>query len=139
MNIKFCNYLVLGSNDNLRNMKVSRQSYQYTGEGMLLYPIKGVIPIIQRGYGCIGTAVIKSFTVNENTTTVEFEFTEVDKNAAKVLYSLYMNSSTMTAELDTSDPYNNDVVIPGAMGGAPKENLAERKRNKNSIFSDFDD
>ena len=131
MSFKIMNYLVLDSGVSMSSMRISKNHYRYTEEGMLLYPIKSVVPVIARGKGCIGTALIKSLNIDENTTSVQFEFVEVDKNTARVLYSLYMNNSTMQSGSDGYDPYNQDIVLPGAVS-APKVNLAEKIDSRNN-------
>ena len=135
MSIKITNYLVLDSNTEISSLKVSRHTHGYTEQGTVLYPIKNVIPVIVRGKGCVGTALVKTVIMREETTTVEFEFTKVDPVTAKVLYNMYMNNSSMVNNSD--DVYSNDVSIPGAIN-APKVNLADKlESNKRQIMDDI--
>lgn len=122
-NIKMMNHVVLDSGTRLSAIRVKKNLYQYTEQGMLLYPIGSLVPIIEKGYGCIGIATVKSLTMDANSTTVIFTVSEVDKSTANTLYGMYRNNATVMGNND--DPYSNtDQIIPGAIG-APEENLAE--------------
>ena len=133
MSLKITNYLVLDNDINMRNLLVSKTYYEYTEEGNVFYPIKGVIPVIVKGKGCIGTALIKSIYIKEETTTIGFEFTPVNNTTAKVMYAMYMNNSSMMNVTD-NDVYNHDVSIPGAIN-TPTVNLANTI-GKDNIMND---
>jgi hypothetical protein len=139
MSLKITNYLVVDSNIDMRELKISKNCYEYTSEGSIFYPIKSVIPVIVKGKGCVGTAVIKQILIKEETTTVGFEFNTVDSVTAKVMYSMYMNNASMMNTSD-GDIYNHDVSIPGAIN-APVVNLADKlgQREGQKIMRDVYD
>jgi Ni,Fe-hydrogenase III small subunit len=118
-------------------MRVSKTCYEYTDGGSILYPINNVIPVIVKGKGCIGTALVKYLIMKEETTTVGFEFnTAISDTTAKVMYAMYMNNSSMMN--DNDDVYSHDVSIPGAVN-APKVNLANKLESGSTKRKIMDD
>ena len=112
------NYLVLEANSpslsDLRNGKY----WMYAVSGAKIYPLEISIPIIRKGEGCIGLAVINEMTINANSTVVVFTVHKCDSYQAKVYYNLYRNNLSMGNNA-SDDAYENaeDMVIPGLVRG----------------------
>lgn len=59
-----------------------------------IYPVGVPIPLIIKGEGCIGMALIKSFKVDERKTEIEFMITDkfsVESEISKHYYNGYLN------------------------------------------------
>ncbi len=136
-NLKVTNYVVLENGTSLGSLRMSKRVYQYTDQGMVLYPIGSLIPVIAKGDGCIGMAVIKSLLMEEDTTTVRFQFVKIGTQAASVLYSMYQNNASMRG-YSSDDPYtNSDIVIPGAVAPVEKNLADEMYSDKNVSMNEI--
>ena len=140
MNIKFGSFIVLTRGTSIQDYQESRNSFAYSDNGVIVYPINNQIPVIVQGSGCIGIATPTRFTVDQNTTRVYFKFRAFDRNSpadmsyAKAYTALYrgLNESD-----DDSD--NADACIPGAMlGNSLSARLKDEARPRVDTSSRFD-
>lgn len=106
-----------------------RSSYTYTESGQLIAPIGSYIPLIVKNYGCQGYAVIKSITIEKNTTTFEFTVKTIDTDAAKGVYAMYMSFGGHGSSGDKYEDASS-ANIPG---------LYQGKRSATSVDMDDDD
>lgn len=136
---KFGNFIELDKDDTLNSIKIGKNKYSYSIQGMNIYMIGVPVPIIRKRVGCLGLAVPQKFTVTENTTTVEFTITAIDKTAELIYYNLYKNFVNMNISNDT-DIYDADVLIPGAIMSSnssmkhPKMTGKRNNVNKDEVF-----
>lgn len=112
------NYLVLEANSpSLSNLREGKY-WKYAVSGARIYPINTSIPIIRKGEGCIGLAVVNEMTIDANHTVVSFTVHKCDQSQAKAYYNLYRNNLSM-GNNSSDDGYEDaeDMVIPGLVGG----------------------
>lgn len=122
-------FIVIDANVNLRSIRINSEEYEYTNTGTKIYPFNSPLPVIRKGSGCIGIAIVKNINLTGTSTTVTFTFTEVDQDSAKAYYSLYRNTTSMNT-MSSDDAYENaeDAVIPGAMLNAQKmKNVGDKR------------
>lgn len=131
MTFNFNNFIVV---DDSFSKRFGRQSFTVTGQQ--LYQIGTAIPVIRKGSGCIGIAVVEAFTVTQTATTVTFDVSKVNENDAKVYYKLYQNSLSIGESDDMSD--QEDMIIPGAMLGRDR-NPEKRKTRRGGSLMDYMD
>lgn len=120
------NYLVLEANSpSLSNLRDGKY-WRYTVSGARIYPINTAIPIIRKGEGCTGLAVINEMTIAANSTTVVFTVHKCDASQAKAYYNLYRNNLSM-GNNDSDDEYESaeDMIIPGLVGGVTSRMAVE--------------
>lgn len=112
------NYLVLEANSPSLSDLRDGKYWKYAVSGARIYPIEISIPIIRKGEGCIGLAVIREMTIDANSTVVVFTVHKCDSSQAKAYYNLYRNNLSMGNNA-SDDDYENaeDMVIPGLVGG----------------------
>lgn len=148
MNLEIENYLVLESNaPSLSGLKEGKH-WKYSVSGPHIYPIDVSIPIIRKGEGCVGLAVIQSLMITSYRTDITFNVYSVDNAAGKAYYNLYRdNINTGMNKSDDEYADSEDVLIPGLMGSSsrrssfdederphqrprPKFNSSSLKKNK---------
>lgn len=115
------------------NMGDGYNTHTVTGECYI--PCESLVPVIRKGHGCIGLAIIKRLTISHETTQIEFELSrEISKEKKIAYYDLYRNHVTNGV---SDDPYSDsDQVIPGAMAGSGKSRPKER--GLSDIIGDYD-
>lgn len=119
MNIKFSNFIVI-NDGNLKEYSRGRAKYQWTENGAVIYPIMVGIPIIEvKSRSCVGLGIVTNINIDENHTTIDFEFQQIGPVPAKAYFDLYMQLKSMTV---TESAYDSDVFIPGAMGVGKSNN-----------------
>lgn len=111
--------------------KVRKGKREYSVTGEVYIPINTVVPVILKGTGCIGTAIVEEICMRSESTRITFLFDpDISEQSKAAYYALYRNQVT-----NTEDPYDNqDVFIPGAMGstGASRGNASDRIRELDS-------
>lgn len=123
MKCSFSPFLVL---DDGGNFKV-KGNYDVRISGYQILNIDTYVPIIVKGRGCVGMAEVKSLLFTKDTTSVRFNFYNVNsKEEGKAYYDLYRNSVNGDEDYENSQ----DTVIPG---------IAGNKRLTSSIFNEDDD
>lgn len=80
--------------------------------GNVIFPIGVPVPVIVKGKGCGGNAIISSVYYDENSTTITFTLSEVSKETGNAIYSLYRGQASTSSQ--SADSYE-DQFIPGAM------------------------
>lgn len=147
-NFEMRSFLTIGAKDSINSLKVYNQRYEtevyeFTNNGVLLYPIGTPIPVIRKSKGCIGLAVISEITITANTTKVRFEFNEDISSNDKIAYFNLYRNQVSSGNTSSSDIYDSseDVIIPGALGSININNSEPKvsKRKKNHYFDDDDD
>lgn len=131
-------FLVLDQGTNIRNLDNYNGVYKYTLSNMTMFPIGEAVPIIIKKNGCAGLAMIQSFTISGEGTTVTFRIASASDQARLIYYTMYRNMATSSMK-DASDVYGDpDMVIPGAMPRAtPLERRSDRgTRNNPRYLSD---
>jgi hypothetical protein len=145
--MKFSTFVVLDSETSLSSIRESRNSYEYTDQGAIIYPLDTPLPIIRSGSGCIGIAVISRVNMTSSSTTISFSVTQIDQASAKAYYGLYKNTASMN-QSSTDDVYSNsaDVVIPGLIKPQSSKIKTPKRYNqrndslsRSSGISDYDD
>lgn len=122
--MEFKSYLVIKDDPK----RYDGEEDKVTVQGMQLFNIGNLVPIIQSGKGCIGLAHINSLLINETSTTVYYTFVETSKEQEKVLYGLYRNDVSMNRNSGSSDIYDNeDMIIPGAFGRRSEPKPSSRR------------
>lgn len=116
MNVKMNQYIVVSKDD--YNRFSERGKNDFTENGVILYPIGQLVPVIIKGKGCLANARIHSITITEKGTTVTFTLTSIAKSTSDAVYDMYRNSVNST--IDKSDDRfedAKDAVIPGLYSG----------------------
>ena len=128
-----------------------RGEYVYTVNGDVIYPLETPLPVIQRGKGCIGVALVNSSTRTKSSTTINFAMSKVSKTEADAYYTLYRNQISMSNSEEDAYENASDMVIPGMMTSAgvkPKTTRDNRNssrtygtkpRSLSDIYEDDDD
>ena len=130
-------FLVIDSNVNIKSLRTSRGSggsiYAYTNQGTLIYPFESPVPIIKRGVGCVGVAVVLETHTTSTKTTVEFTMTEVSAQDGMAYFNLYKNTVGMS-NTGNGDVYENaeDMIIPGAMAGMTTQKPISKGNTRNN-------
>lgn len=137
----FNSFLVIDKGD------YSSRNSEVTLSGAVYFNVGSIVPIIVRNQGCIGIAKIVSITITETSTVVVYEPTKnISDESKKAYYNLYRNNIGQGSH--SSDSYDQqDVVIPGAMGGSRSKNNESRSffgndredRRSGSILDALDD
>ena len=107
MNFNFGQYVVCSANE-YSNMGVKNK---FSTPGIVIYPIGVPVPVIVKGKGCGGNAIITSVSYDANSTTITFTLNEVSKEVGNAIYSLYRGQASTSGD---SSSYE-DQFIPGAM------------------------
>jgi len=136
MNFTASNFITIPRNSSINQYRTGRNTFEYSDNGIIVYPI-GMVPVIEKGRGCIGIATVTSFTVGQELTNVKFKYREFqnnprDKALAEAFYSMYRNN------LETSDASEygaEDVFIPGAMATP----ITSRKHQSNNSYLKSED
>ena len=124
--MRITNFIVL---DDVPNRK---HEYHHTVNGEVYIPLETTVPVIQKGYGCIGLGMVTEIVMRKDSTTIIFTMSKVGKDAADAYYSLYKNQVTMS---DSNDVYDqSDVVIPGMMASTAKS-TPKPKRSSSSNYN----
>jgi len=147
--IQISMFLVIDANVSVRSMAVDRDHYAYTNQGSIIYQFGVPVPIIKKGKGCIGLAVIEKIEMSADTTMAYFTVTEISDQAASAYYNLYRNTVSMGTDA-SSDIYENasEMIIPGIAGSMVTPTSSKKKRKSygnnyrngfGSLSNDFDD
>lgn len=108
MNFNFGQYVICNSNE----YGGFGSRTKFSMPGIIIYPIGVPIPVIVKGKGCGGNAVISNVSYDENSTTITFSLNSVSKDVGNAIYSLYRGQASTSGQ--SSDSYE-DQFIPGAM------------------------
>lgn len=85
-------YLVVESNDSI--MKKDKNKYFTIKSESRIYPVDSEIPLIVKKIGCIGVVKIVRFSIDKNSTEIEFEYVsklELDSEISKHYYNMYLD------------------------------------------------
>ena len=118
MKFEIENYLIVEANSpSLSDMRDGKH-WKYAVSGTRIYPIEVSIPIIRKGQGCIGLAMIRELHIDSNRTVITFDVFKCDQKQANAYYDLYRNNLSM-GNGSSGDDYEDteDMVIPGLVGG----------------------
>lgn len=108
MNFNFGQYVICSANEYAGFSSRTK----FSMPGITIYPIGVPIPVIVKGKGCGGNAVISNVSYDENSTTITFSLSEVSKEVGNAIYSLYRGQASTSGQ--SADSYE-DQFIPGAM------------------------
>lgn len=138
MAMTFENFIVLDERTSIKSIKISRDTYQWTDAGSLIYNVGKPAPVIQNGK-CIGIAIVKEIKITETSTTITFTFeTLSDKKTLDAYYALYRMKVTMNRTND--DIYNtDDIMIPGMVAGNPTMKSSKYRDDDDDEDDDDDD
>lgn len=125
--MKIANFIVLDDRPN------RKQEYHHTVNGEVYIPLETTVPVIQRGYGCIGLGMVTEIVMRKDSTTIIFTMSKVGKDAADAYYSLYKNQVTMNESDDVYDQAS-DVIIPGMMASTAKS-TPKPKRSSSTNYN----
>lgn len=97
------------------DQKVRRGENRWTVTGTCLYPLETSLPVILKGKGCIGVAMISKLEITAESTTIYFDMKGVSEADSRAYYNLYRNQMSSSAYVE--DPYDtDDQLIPGIGG-----------------------
>lgn len=102
-------------------------SYMTSVTGSRIFNINSLVPVIQKGAGCVGVAQINELHINQYGTEVYFTFHKASDKAKEAYYNLYKNNLNLNAsenEYEDSD----ELIIPGLSHGSGKGNKSDKKR-----------
>ena len=118
------------------NINNGRNVHAVTGECYI--PCESLVPVIRKGKGCVGVAVVKGLHITHESTQIEFELSrEISKEKKTAYYDLYRNHVSVSGS--SSDPYEDtDQIIPGAMVGNSRAVKEPRERGLSDMLSDYD-
>lgn len=106
--MKLLNFIVVD-----KSLSNGNNFFTVTGECYL--PLEKVVPVIKSGKGCIGVGIVKALHITSSSTEIEFLFeSDISKSNKEAYYDLYKNNMGS----DSSDPYETEAFIPGAMMGS---------------------
>lgn len=130
--MEFKSYLVI--NDKPRCY--DGEEVDVTVQGMQIFNIGQLVPIIQSGKGCIGLAHINELHIRSTATTVIYTYSELSDEKAGFLYGLYRNNVSMNRNSGSGDIYDNeDMIIPGAFGRKAEPKPSHGRGHKGSGFN----
>lgn len=135
--MKFSTFIVVDD-----TMTRNKETFTFTVSGDVIYPLETAIPVIKKGSGCIGIAIIKFSTRSATSTTITFKMSKCSTEDSRAYYNLYRNQISLSS--DTEDSYENasDMIIPGMMTSASikptiesnsKHNTRSSRRNNSSL------
>ncbi|GEA33635.1 DUF2584 family protein [Clostridium diolis] len=84
-------YLVVASNDAIK--EIGKNRYGTLKSENRIYPINSEIPLIVKEIGCIGVVRILRFTIDKDSTEIEFEYVSelnLDGKVSKHYYDMYL-------------------------------------------------
>lgn len=110
MNFNFGQYVVCNTTEYSSMGKKNK----FSMPGITIYPIGVPVPVIVKGKGCGGNAIINEVSYDENSTTITFTLSEVSKEVGSAIYSLYRGQASTSNQSSGSVSYE-DQFIPGAM------------------------
>ena len=131
------NFIILNE-----SIEHERHEYKYSFPDQLLYPLNTPIPIIVKGFGCIGIGSIHTIILeNHNNgprTTIIFTMTQTPEPYQQAYYNLYRN--TLPSMSNTDDIYENtDMLIPGFIQTKKQSPVNTKKSNRRRPSSFYDD
>ena len=135
--MKLAQFIIVDDTMNRKN----RDTFEFTVNGDVIYPLETPLPVIRKGVGCIGIGIISTSVRKNTTTSITFRVSETNKDAAKAYYDLYRNQVSSS---NSDDIYDNasDTIIPGMMMNsairpAKDESKSQYRRRRGQSLSDI--
>ena len=111
-----------------------KRKQEVTLIGTVFIPMEMPVPVVVKGYGCVGIGIVTEIRMTSNSTKILFDLeTSISESSKKAYYDLYRNQASQM--VNTEDPYDNDdVIIPGAINSVKNNSSVKKKQSDENTY-----